>query len=939
MDILLNKKRVFNRTLLSLAVTSMLSFSGASFATTSEDYEKALSSFNKNEYDEAYIHLKNSLQKDPENLAAKLLMGEILLINGYLTAAEMEFVEALEMGADINLLAEPLGNTWLFLNKYQEIVEFSNLERLTGKAEREWLLIRATACIRLEDEDCALRDYNTIIKRSPNFVPAINGLASIALQNEELAKAESLINNAITLEPENAITWRLKGQLAYRQGDTDTATTHLQKALSFNRDDPIALRNLVDLYLEAKDYDTAKLFVDEIIEDTPNDPLAILLNSWLQSRDSEQAIDNTKLKELNEFMAQLDPELITSQPMLLYISGLTNFFNNNMETAAKDFNAYLQKEPDDLQAILMLSQVYIATQQDKQALNLLERHQSALMSDVDSALLLGDLFIRQNKAFKAERLLRDLEEQFPNEGKLQLFKIKLMAARGKQQQALDILENNLKDYTNNAGFLFTYSLMNLQAGKFDNALKGAELLSTLFPEEAEVYNLKAGILIRQGELSAAKSNIEKALDANPTLFPAKFNLAATESRLGNIEVSNKLVEELLQLSPQHNETLLLKAFNLTRMGEIEKAKQIYLDVLTLTPSNVGARERLSRLYQQEGDTKTALYHLDLLLKDDFDNADFLLRKAQLLLAADRIDDAQKALKIVRSFINDSPDKLLTYADLMRSVDDNEAAKAAMEAAHSASNKNTFVTLRYASLLLDLQDNKKAASLLSSVPRTQRENPVYFFLKGRLEANGDKSSAAVRFYRKALDIDPRFAQAFIAIYNYALNEQHVDVFLDIARKLVEEDDTNLLAKNLLAQYLFFIREFDESIKLYQSLIEEPGLLNPAEAHNRLALMTMERSLEEAKAYAEKAYELQPTSARVLDTFGHIKALEGDYEASLKMLRDAFARDASNPNIRYHLGFTLAKLNRTDEAKKELEFAVNVERPFFLRPQAQALLDSL
>ena len=165
MDILLNKKRVFNRTLLSLAVTSMLSFSGASFATTSEDYEKALSSFNKNEYDEAYIHLKNSLQKDPENLAAKLLMGEILLINGYLTAAEMEFVEALEMGADINLLAEPLGNTWLFLNKYKEIVEFTNLERLSGDAEREWLLIRATACLRLEDEACALRDYNTIVNQ------------------------------------------------------------------------------------------------------------------------------------------------------------------------------------------------------------------------------------------------------------------------------------------------------------------------------------------------------------------------------------------------------------------------------------------------------------------------------------------------------------------------------------------------------------------------------------------------------------------------------------------------------------------------------------------------------------------------------------------------------------------------------------------------------
>ena len=937
MNLFNNKKRFIKRALFFVIATSFFAVNG--FATTSEDYEKALTAFNQSEYDEAYIHLKNSLQKDPENLAAKILMGEILLINGYLTAAEIEFVEALEMGADINLVAEPLGNTWLFLNKYQDIVDFEELDKLSGGSEQEWLLIRATACIRLEDEACALNDYNALLSRAPNFVPAINGLASIFLQNEDLTKASTLINRAMDVEPENAITWRLKGQLAYRQGDKDAATAHLQKALTFNRDDPIALRNLVDLYLEAKDYDTAKLFVDEIIEDTPNDPLAILLNSWLQSRDNEQAIDNEKLKELNEFMAQLDPELITSQPMLLYISGLTNFFNNNMETAAKDFTSYLQKEPDDLQAVLMLSQVYMATQQDKQALLLLERHQEALMEDPDSALMLGNLFISQNKAFKAERLLQNLEYKYPNEGSLQLFKIKLMAARGKREEALSILEDNLPAYRDNGGFLFTYSLMNLQAEKFDKALNGAELLSALFPNEAEVYNLKAGILIRQGLLEDAKTNIEKALEQNPTLFPAKFNLAATQSRLGNVEQSNQLIEELLTLSPQHNETFMLKAFNLSKEGELDKAKQIYLDILTLSPSNMAARERLSSLYQQQGDTKNALYHLDLLLKDDFDNADYLLRKAALQIQTNERADAEKTLSIVRNFINNDVGKLITYMEQVRAIGNNEAAEAAMARAYEISNRNTFVTLRYANLLLDLQNNEKAKTLLSSLSKEQQQNPVYHFLTGRLNANLDKSESAVNAYKRALAIEPSFAQAFIAIYNYALNEQFVDVFLSTAREMVKENGNNLLAKNLLAQYLFFIRDFEESTTLYEELVEEPNLLNPAEAYNRLAIMSIENSLVTARNYAQKAFELQPNSASILNTYGHIKALRGEYEQSLKMLRDAFARDAKDPNIRYHLGYTLAKLNRIDEAKKELEYAVNVERPFFKRPQARALLESL
>ncbi len=36
--------------------------------------------------------------------------------------------------------------------------------------------------------------------------------------------------------------------------------------------------------------------------------------------------------------------------------------------------------------------------------------------------------------------------------------------------------------------------------------------------------------------------------------------------------------------------------------------------------------------------------------------------------------------------------------------------------------------------------------------------------------------------------------------------------------------------------------------------------------------------------------------------------------------------------------MAKM-QLEEAKEELDFAVNIERPFFMRPQAQALLDSL
>ncbi len=60
---------------------------------TAEDYEKALVSFNQQEFKESYIYLKNALQKTPEQLPSKLLIGRIFLIDGYQDEAITEFEE------------------------------------------------------------------------------------------------------------------------------------------------------------------------------------------------------------------------------------------------------------------------------------------------------------------------------------------------------------------------------------------------------------------------------------------------------------------------------------------------------------------------------------------------------------------------------------------------------------------------------------------------------------------------------------------------------------------------------------------------------------------------------------------------------------------------------------------------------------------------------
>ena len=92
-------------------------------------------------------------------------------------------------------------------------------------------------------------------------------------------------------------------------------------------------------------------------------------------------------------------------------------------------------------------------------------------------------------------------------------------------------------------------------------------------------------------------------------------------------------------------------------------------------------------------------------------------------------------------------------------------------------------------------------------------------------------------------------------------------------------------------------------------------------------------------AERAYQLAPENAQVLDTLGWILANKGDVDRSVKLLRRAAELVPSSPVIRYHLAASLAKTGANVPARAELEALLKKDTAFRERPQAEALLKQL
>ena len=253
--------------------------------------------------------------------------------------------------------------------------------------------------------------------------------------------------------------------------------------------------------------------------------------------------------------------------------------------------------------------------------------------------------------------------------------------------------------------------------------------------------------------------------------------------------------------------------------------------------------------------------------------------------------------------------------------------------------STQLKLEKVRLLIESALFEDAKALLDDIRKANTNNPNFWLVQALYDDNTNNRQQATTALTKALQLDADFHQAMLYLYELALMGGDKQAFIDRAEATLQTSPDNLLTKNLLAQFYFVQQDFDKATALYKSLLDEDKTFNRAIVLNKLAIMALHDNINDAHKYIEQAFEINSTNPDILDTLGWILVQKGQLEDGLGHLRKAFARDSNNPEIRYHIGYALAKLNRNQEAKEELKKAVAVERPFYNRSKAQALLDSL
>lgn len=251
-------------------------------ATEENVLEQANIAFKDNHYNKALIHLKNLTQKDPNNLAARLLMAEVLIAFSKGTAAEVELNLADSLGADKNRTLLLFAEAYLLQGKYNAVIDHLALptsaqdEVLTAKI----FVLRGHAQLGLRQLKLSTASYREALSLNKVNVEAKLGLAQVALNYYRYEEAETYVDDVLEGYFPPIKAWILKASIHQNSAEFKQALKAINKALLENPRHVQALILRASLYIELIDYANAEKDISTVFELVPHEPKAQFLAAW-----------------------------------------------------------------------------------------------------------------------------------------------------------------------------------------------------------------------------------------------------------------------------------------------------------------------------------------------------------------------------------------------------------------------------------------------------------------------------------------------------------------------------------------------------------------------------------------------------------------------------------------------------------------------------------
>ena len=339
------------------------------------------------------------------------------------------------------------------------------------------------------------------------------------------------------------------------------------------------------------------------------------------------------------------------------------------------------------------------------------------------------------------------------------------------------------------------------------------------------------------------------------------------------------VRQARKLQPDWEAAAILEA-QLLQSKAPGEALAVSKKFLSSYPDAKEVRLYYARLLLEQKRYAESRTQFQLLIKDQPENADVAFAIALLSLQMGELDRAELELKQTLAAGRKNSPTVHFYLGQL-----NEAKKnfAGAREEYQQVNTGEYVfpaRMRIVFLLVKDKKPNEAREILQQTKASTNEQRVQLILiEGKILRDAEQYSEALQVLNKGLEKLPNNPDLLYEAALVADKQGKPDVAEDLLRKLIKV------------------------------------VPDHAHAYNALGYSLLERNvrLPEAMKLVEKAYQLAPDDAAILDSMGWGYYLTGDLPKSVEFMRRAYA-SFPDPEVAAHLGEVLWKQGERAEARK-------------------------
>jgi putative PEP-CTERM system TPR-repeat lipoprotein len=595
---------------------------------------------------ESYAGAEESLRKvvaqasDPN---ARRVLAMTYLRTGRPALAIETVEEGLRQVPDNPLLLRVAGEAYLASGNLAKASQAYERANKVDKGDLSTSVRLAQVRFATGDTTRAFKDLESLSGADSTQYQADLALITAHLRQGEFDKALAAVKTLETKQPNNPLTYSLKGAVYIAMRDLKNARVSFEKALEMQPGDFNSARvlSLIDVQ-ERKPEDARKRYEQLLAKDPKNEQLLLALAELLvitrhPPDEVKAAIDRAiaanptsvrpRLALISYYMrvpdqkaalaaAQAARTAFPNDPQVLELLGVAQLASDPA-LAVDTFKQLVQMQPQNAKSLLRLAQAQMVVKDYDAAIDSLQRALSAEPDQEEIWVGLTRAYFVSGHTDNAVAEARKLQKQYPDRALGYALEGEVYAAQKKWPEAVSAYREGLARKGIPALAVRLYSALENQGNSADASSLATKWMKE-HPKDTTFYVFLAERAQNKKDFKTAALNYRRALEIEPENPIFLNDLAWALSELGDAKAT-EIAEKAYRQAPYTPEVIDTLGWALVKTGDANRGVELLQAASNLAPTNNDIRMHLATGMIKTGNKAGAKRELEALTKLDKDS--------------------------------------------------------------------------------------------------------------------------------------------------------------------------------------------------------------------------------------------------------------------------------------------------------------------------------